>query len=46
MVAAAVLMAQGMRAQDAWGAVSDARGLEVPDTLEQRRWLEAAMAFG
>jgi protein-tyrosine phosphatase len=45
-VAAAVLMAQGVQARDAWAAVSDARGLEVPDTPEQRRWLEAAMAFG
>jgi protein-tyrosine phosphatase len=45
-VAAAVLMVQGACARDAWAAVSDARGLEVPDTLEQRRWLEAAMASG
>jgi protein-tyrosine phosphatase len=45
-VAAAALMAQGMQARDAWAAVSNARGLEVPDTPEQRRWLEAAMAFG
>jgi protein-tyrosine phosphatase len=44
-VAAGVLIAQGAHARDAWAAVSDARGLEVPDTPEQRRWLEAAMAF-
>ena len=45
-VAAAVLMAQGMQVRDAWAAISDARGIEVPDTPDQRRWLEAAMAFG
>jgi protein-tyrosine phosphatase len=45
VVAAAVLMARGMLARDAWAAVSDTRGLEVPDTLEQRRWVETAMAF-
>ena len=39
-------MDQGVQARDAWAAVSNARGLEVPDTPEQRRWLEAAMAFG
>jgi protein-tyrosine phosphatase len=46
MVAAGVLIAQGRPARDAWAAVSDARGLEVPDTPDQRRWLEAVMAFG
>jgi protein-tyrosine phosphatase len=45
-VAAAALIAQGAHARDAWASVSDARGLEVPDTPEQRRWLEAVMAFG
>jgi protein-tyrosine phosphatase len=45
-VVAGVLMAQGVQARDAWKAVSDARGLEVPDTPEQRRWLDVAMAFG
>jgi protein-tyrosine phosphatase len=45
LVAAGVLVAQGMPARDAWAVISDARGLEVPDTPEQRRWLEATMAF-
>jgi protein-tyrosine phosphatase len=43
MVAGAVLMARGMPAQDAWAAISRARGLTVPDTPEQRRWVEATM---
>jgi protein-tyrosine phosphatase len=45
-VATAVLMAQGVQARDAWATVSDARGLEAPETPEQRRWLEAAMPLG
>lgn len=43
MVAGAVLMARGMPAPDAWAAISRARGLTVPDTSEQRRWVEAMM---
>lgn len=42
LVAAGCLVAQGMPAGEAWAAISDARGLTVPDTPEQRRWLEAA----
>jgi protein-tyrosine phosphatase len=43
MVAGAVLMARGMPALDAWAAISRARGLTVPDTPEQRRWVENVM---
>jgi protein-tyrosine phosphatase len=43
MLAAAVLMARGVGVQDAWSAISKARGLEVPDTPQQRRWVQAAM---
>jgi hypothetical protein len=46
LLAAGVLRAQGVTARDAWAAVSDARRPEVPDTPDQRRWLEAAMALG
>ena len=44
MVAAAVLMARGLPEDDAWAAVGRARGLEVPDTTEQRSWALAAVA--
>jgi protein-tyrosine phosphatase len=44
MVAAGVLVAQGRTAPEAWAVVSDARGLPVPDSPQQRRWLDAAMA--
>jgi protein-tyrosine phosphatase len=43
MLAAAVLMAGGLTEQDAWAAVRKARGLEVPDTPRQRRWVQAVM---
>jgi protein-tyrosine phosphatase len=46
LVVAGVLIAQGMPPSDAWARISDARGLAVPDTPEQRHWLEAAMVFG
>jgi protein-tyrosine phosphatase len=46
LLAAGCLVAQGMPPGEAWAAISDARGLTVPDTPEQRRWLEVAMALG
>jgi protein-tyrosine phosphatase len=46
LVAAGCLLAQGMAAEEAWAAISDARGLAVPDTPEQRRWLQRAMGPG
>jgi protein-tyrosine phosphatase len=44
MVAAALLMGTGRTANDAWSAIRQARGLVVPDTPEQREWVEAAVA--
>jgi protein-tyrosine phosphatase len=43
MVAAAVLMEQGEDAAEAWAVIAAARGLPVPDTDEQRRWVERAV---
>lgn len=40
MLAAAVLVALGDAPQQAFDRVATARGLPVPDTLEQRRWVE------
>jgi len=46
LVAGGVLVDQGMPPSAAWTRISDARGLAVPHTPEQRPWLEAAMVFG
>lgn len=46
IVAAAVLMARGSGAREAWSAISSARGLEVPDTEQQRQWVELTMRPG
>jgi protein-tyrosine phosphatase len=43
LVAAGVLIALGQTPAEAWAAISQARGLEVPDTPEQRQWLQSAM---
>jgi protein-tyrosine phosphatase len=43
LVAAGVLMAEGKTGPKAWETVSAARGMSVPDTDEQRDWLETAM---
>jgi len=43
LVAAGVLVAEGISAADAWSAISQARGLTVPDTDEQRAWLRDAI---
>jgi protein-tyrosine phosphatase len=43
MVVAGVLMARGSGAPEAWAAISSARGLEEPDTEQQRRWVELIM---
>jgi protein-tyrosine phosphatase len=40
-LAAALLVMSGVRPAEAWSRVERARGREVPDTLEQRRWVEA-----
>jgi protein-tyrosine phosphatase len=46
VVAAGLLMAEGVPHATAWATVARARGLEVPDTAEQKSWLEAVMAGG
>jgi hypothetical protein len=38
------MMAEGTSSAVAWTAVASARGLPVPDTDEQRTWLEVVMA--
>lgn len=40
MVAAAVLLQAGDDLDQALRSIRNARGLEVPETIEQRRWLE------
>jgi protein-tyrosine phosphatase len=47
LIAAAVLVAGGVDLATALRVISEARGLEVPETDEQRRWLgEFALWFG
>jgi protein-tyrosine phosphatase len=43
LVAAGLLMSEGMTGSDAWETVSTARGMPVPDTDEQRTWLLEVM---
>jgi protein-tyrosine phosphatase len=43
MVVGAALMTLGMEPADAWAAISAARGYRVPDSEDQRRWVEANM---
>jgi protein-tyrosine phosphatase len=43
LVAAGLLVSEGMAGSDAWEAVSTARGMPVPDTDEQRTWLLEVM---
>lgn len=40
LVSAALLISAGEDVEQALKAISKARGLEVPETVEQRRWLE------
>lgn len=42
LVAAGVLVLQGSRADEAFARISAVRGCTVPDTDEQRRWLQDA----
>jgi protein-tyrosine phosphatase len=44
LVAAGLLIAEGMASAEAWAAVASARGMQVPDTEQQKAWLEAAMS--
>ncbi len=39
LVAAAILLHTGLSVDEALGTISSARGLQVPDTEEQREWL-------
>jgi protein-tyrosine phosphatase len=43
LVVAGLLMSEGMTGPEAWEAVSTARGMSVPDTNEQRTWLQEIM---
>jgi protein-tyrosine phosphatase len=43
LVAAGLLMAEGVTGPQAWAAVAAARGMAVPDTEEQRDWLRTTM---
>jgi protein-tyrosine phosphatase len=43
LVAAGLLMLEGMTAPEAWEAISAARGMSVPDTDEQRTWIQRVM---
>jgi len=40
LIATGVLMNSGLQAEEAMDAVSSARGIAVPETVEQRRWIE------
>lgn len=40
LIAACVLAVQGLSAEQAFEVISEARGFAVPDTDEQRRWVE------
>ena len=40
MIAAGVLVTSGASPEEAMQAVSSARGAEVPETIEQRRWMQ------
>jgi protein-tyrosine phosphatase len=40
LIAAGVFVTSGVGSNEALRAVSDARGVAVPETIEQRRWVE------
>ena len=40
LLLACILVSTGLVADDAWEAIGEARGCVVPDTAEQRAWLE------
>ena len=43
LLLACILVSRGLAAEDAWKAIGTARGLPVPDTVEQREWLARHM---
>jgi hypothetical protein len=40
LLLACILVSTGMLADDAWETIGEARGCIVPDTLDQRNWLD------
>jgi len=40
LLLACIMVSRGTPPETAWGAIATARGCEVPDTVEQRAWLE------
>ena len=44
MLAAAVLVDEGLEPDDAWNVITEARGIRVPDTPGQRAWLSDRVA--
>lgn len=44
MLAAALLVLEGVPPAEAWQRVEQARGRQVPDTHEQRAWVEVLLA--
>ncbi len=45
LVAACLLKSQGIGVDEAFGMISRARGFSVPDTKEQREWVEGFAEF-
>jgi protein-tyrosine phosphatase len=43
LVAAGILITEGVPAPNAWAAITSARGLAVPDTPAQKDWLDAVL---
>ena len=43
LLLACILVSRGLGPDDAWKAIGTARGLPVPDTVEQRDWLARHM---
>ena len=43
LIAAGMLVASGMDARGALDMISSARGIKVPETAEQRRWVEQVL---
>lgn len=46
LLLACILVARGIAAEDAWTAIGAARGCVVPDTDEQRDWLDRSSPGG
>ena len=43
VVAASLLVRSGLKNAEVWRTISDARGTSVPDTAQQRAWVESEM---